>query len=229
MYSVGYIGFYGTSMITNSYTVLFFSLVAHAAQFAFLYIVENPHIDKTYNLIGPDKKHDDTREILQLYFRRDLIVFKNFDWFRTSDLFSVMVAAYSVCMALVVGPADNTFAICFYILHTLFWRFVHTFGLGSILHYQSTTKFWTKHFIKHGDSPREAFHHWKVLYNLTLSMTYVSFLICAVRLYSIPEDWTYGSILLRHTLGVVCSFYFFYPHCVIPSLTFTPTPIKNSS
>ncbi|CAJ0848508.1 6430_t:CDS:2, partial [Entrophospora sp. SA101] len=42
MYSVGYVGYYGISMITSSYTVLFVSLAAHAAQFAFLTIVENP-------------------------------------------------------------------------------------------------------------------------------------------------------------------------------------------
>src|SRR5436190_16754104 len=46
-------------MMTASYTVLFTSLIAHAAQFAFLVLVENPRssnpfctnvdIDKTYN------------------------------------------------------------------------------------------------------------------------------------------------------------------------------------
>lgn len=56
MYSVGYIGFYGTALIAKSYTVLFVSLLAHAAQFVFLYCVENPHIEKTYNILGPGKE-----------------------------------------------------------------------------------------------------------------------------------------------------------------------------
>lgn len=50
MYSIGYAGFYGISMMAASYEVLFISIAAHAAQFAFLVIVENPHIEKTYNL-----------------------------------------------------------------------------------------------------------------------------------------------------------------------------------
>ena len=65
MYSVGYIGFYGTALITKSYTVLFVSLLAHAAQFAFLFFVENPHIEKTYNLVGPGKRGNTTLETLE--------------------------------------------------------------------------------------------------------------------------------------------------------------------
>ncbi|KAJ3509898.1 hypothetical protein NLJ89_g4975 [Agrocybe chaxingu] len=48
MYSVGYAGYYGLSMISGSYAVLFASLVAHAAQFAFLVLFENPHIERMY-------------------------------------------------------------------------------------------------------------------------------------------------------------------------------------
>ncbi|WWC91952.1 uncharacterized protein L201_006904 [Kwoniella dendrophila CBS 6074] len=48
MYSVGYAGYYGLSMVVGSYTVLFASLAAHAAQFAFLLWFENPHIERTY-------------------------------------------------------------------------------------------------------------------------------------------------------------------------------------
>jgi phosphatidylethanolamine N-methyltransferase len=39
---VGYAGYYGLSLIVGSYLVLFASLAAHAAQFAFLAFFENP-------------------------------------------------------------------------------------------------------------------------------------------------------------------------------------------
>ncbi|PSN62282.1 phosphatidylethanolamine N-methyltransferas-like protein [Corynespora cassiicola Philippines] len=56
MYSVGYAGYYGISMMAASYKVLLISIIAHAAQFAFLILVENPHIEKTYNPPPPRKR-----------------------------------------------------------------------------------------------------------------------------------------------------------------------------
>ena len=113
MYSAGYSGFYGISMITNSYAVLFVSLAAHAAQFIFLYLVEEPHIKKTYGSgpKSPIRSDYRTYEILygrdsqQAYFRRDLIVFKNFDWFRSGDL----LLAWSVIITIGLGilPAST--------------------------------------------------------------------------------------------------------------------------
>ena len=40
--SVGYAGFYGLSLIVDSYALLFVSMAAHATQFAFLALFENP-------------------------------------------------------------------------------------------------------------------------------------------------------------------------------------------
>jgi phosphatidylethanolamine N-methyltransferase len=34
-------------------------------------------------------------------------------------------------------------------------------------------------------------------------MTYVTFLIASYKLYSLPSDWAYGTVLLRHTLGTL--------------------------
>ena len=40
--ALSYIGFYGVSLMTRSYTVLYVSLAAHLCQFLFLGYVENP-------------------------------------------------------------------------------------------------------------------------------------------------------------------------------------------
>ncbi|KAK9702221.1 phosphatidylethanolamine N-methyltransferase [Basidiobolus ranarum] len=41
-YNVGYVGYYGMSLITSSYAVLYGSLFAHVTQLLFLLLVENP-------------------------------------------------------------------------------------------------------------------------------------------------------------------------------------------
>jgi phosphatidylethanolamine N-methyltransferase len=91
MYSLGYAGYYGISLISRSYLVFFVSLAAHAAQFAFLVVVENPHIDKTYG-VDASSEHSESQgsgtmspqEIYRHYFRQDLIVFRNFNVLRAS-------------------------------------------------------------------------------------------------------------------------------------------------
>lgn len=42
LHSSGYAGYYGLSLISGSYAVLFVSIAGHAAQFGFLQFFENP-------------------------------------------------------------------------------------------------------------------------------------------------------------------------------------------
>ncbi|KAF9432528.1 phosphatidylethanolamine N-methyltransferase [Entomortierella beljakovae] len=246
MYSVGYAGYYGISLMTASYMVLFVSLFAHVAQFAFLTLVENPHIDKTYNPPLVHKRRTDalneqalnhaatttavpssppstsldssshfadsesaatlvpcgSKDMYNTYFRRDLIVFKNFDIFRSTDIFVALIIFYATVIPLLIsnmGPSFITFVI---VIQALFWRIFHSYVLGAVLKLQSDNKFYTKHFIKHGGTVHDAFDSWKAIFNLSSSMTYATFFLAAFKMYSIPDDWTYGTVLLRHVLGL---------------------------
>ncbi|KAF9932021.1 phosphatidylethanolamine N-methyltransferase [Linnemannia zychae] len=236
MYSVGYAGYYGISLITASYMVLFISLFAHAAQFAFLTIVENPHIDKTYNpplvhkkrtvvlseqalnashtsisttdsTVASDMNQTATlvpcgsKDMYSTYFRRDLIVFKNFDIFRSNDIFVALIIIYATIVPLLISNMGTSIITFTIVIQALLWRVFHSYVLGSVLRMQSINKFYTKHFIKHGGTVQDAFQSWKSIFNLSNSMTYATFFLAAFKMYSIPNDWTYGTVLLRHVLG----------------------------
>ncbi|KAI8895281.1 phospholipid methyltransferase-domain-containing protein [Globomyces pollinis-pini] len=222
MYSVGYIGYYGMALITQSYIVLFASLASHIAQIAFLYIIERPHakkINKRYtdhsnmnHLTLDQYDHDkEYARLLHLYFDHGMIVFKNINIFRTGDLLTLFIVFYTLFSSFSVGPINSTYTYIYYIGQPIFWRIIHTYGLGAILHLQKTNKFWTRRFIRHGEGLREAFHHWKILFNLTLTMSYVSFVICSYRCYFLPSDFGTDGILLRHTIGIL----FIALHCWI--------------
>ncbi|KAK3845361.1 MAG: phospholipid methyltransferase-domain-containing protein [Linnemannia gamsii] len=231
MYSVGYAGYYGISLMMASYMVLFVSLFAHAAQFVFLTLVENPHIDKTYNPPQVHKKRIDTtttattasdvstpvvvspinqtatlvptgsKDMYNTYFRRDLIVFKNFDIFRSNDIFVALIIFYATILPLLISNTGPRFMTFMMVIQALLWRIFHSYVLGAVLKQQSVNKFYTKHFIKHGGTVQDAFQSWKSIFNLSNSMTYATFFLAAWKMYSIPDDWTYGTVLLRHVLG----------------------------
>ncbi|KAF9126094.1 phosphatidylethanolamine N-methyltransferase, partial [Linnemannia schmuckeri] len=243
MYSVGYAGYYGISLMMASYMVLFVSLAAHAAQFVFLTLVENPHIDKTYNPPTVHKKRASvlvdsaantaapgtpilsaadvtatpvvapiaqaatlvpcgSKDMYNTYFRRDLIVFKNFDIFRSNDIFVALIIFYATVAPLLISNTGPRFLTFMMVIQAFLWRIFHSYVLGAVLKQQSVNKFYTKHFIKHGGTVQDAFQSWKSIFNLSNSMTYATFFLAAFKMYSIPDDWTYGTVLLRHVLGL---------------------------
>jgi Phospholipid methyltransferase len=130
---------------------------------------------------------------------RDLIVFHNFDPCRSADLSLLVIVLYTFSTLILTRgvPWGQTFIV----LQAITWRLLHSIGLGLILKFQSSDKLWTKHFIKHGSTPWEAWSQWKSIYNTSLCLTYVSFFLACLQNYHLPQDWTYGTVLLRHTLG----------------------------
>ncbi|KAF2703647.1 phosphatidylethanolamine N-methyltransferas-like protein [Pleomassaria siparia CBS 279.74] len=223
MYSVGYAGYYGISMMAASYKVLFISILAHAAQFAFLILVENPHIEKTYNPPPPRKRLDSqsmTTQERPMSSQSDgnlndgvpafdlsshpaqvhhIVGLQNMDLHRSIDVSVIFFQFYMFCFA---AFTPNTGLVrAFFLVNALIWRLWYSLGLGYHLDRQSKKKKWTRHFIKYGDSEEEAWRQWKYLYHLSMVMCHTSFVCAAWKLYSLPPDWTYGLTLLRHVVG----------------------------
>ncbi|KAK8191994.1 uncharacterized protein BKA78DRAFT_315532 [Phyllosticta capitalensis] len=168
MYSVGYAGFYGISLMAASYKVLFISIVAHAAQFAFLALTYNPPPPKKRTLTSGEA--DAARPKTPVLDAghpspvHQLLGWQNMDLHRLTNLSVVLFQLY---MAL-------------FIAHAVAWR----------IWYNSNRKSWTRHFIKYGESTEEAWRH--------TSMCHASFIAAAWKMYSLPPDWEYGMALLRH-------------------------------
>lgn len=224
MYSVGYAGYYGISMMAASYKVLFISIIAHAAQLTFLAWVESPHIERTYNAPPPLKRIDEVPELAQRpgYNSRaqssadvngsqavasskqpsavhNLIGLQNIDVHRVTDV-SVILLQLLMYTVAVLTPSTWTWQTLFVLSATL-WRLWYSIGIGYILDRQSNKKAWTRHFVKYGESSEEAWRQWKGIYHLSMVMCYTSFICAAWKMYGLPGDWSVGMAILRHVVG----------------------------
>jgi len=218
MYSVGYAGYYGISMMAASYRVLAISVIAHAAQFVFLAVVENPHIEKTYNPPTPcqhvpAKSSDNAEDVsgapaqevshaLEAEDRgvRTIASIRNFDLHDVVDVATVIISIQFVVLALFT-PSTIVWQTIF-VVNALLWRLWYSIGIGYILDQQSNGKKWHRHFIKFGKSFDEAWRQWKGIYHLSMIMSYASFIAAAWKMYFIPSDWSIGMATFRHVLGV---------------------------
>ncbi|TPX26739.1 phosphatidylethanolamine N-methyltransferase [Coccidioides immitis] len=222
MYSVGYAGYYGISLMAASYKVLFISILAHAAQFAFLVLVENPHIEKTYNAPPPRKRvvdHDtalhedvgsrsnsfnsDTTPPLPVPStaqpRSTHALVGSMDVHRVTDV-SVLLIHLLFFALTIITPSTPAYQF-FFVLNAAVWRIWYSAGIGYILDRQSTRKSWTRHFVKFGEGQDEAWRQWKGIYHLSMTTCYASFIAAAWKMYTLPQDWGYGLAILRHVLG----------------------------
>ncbi|KAL1837637.1 hypothetical protein VTJ49DRAFT_3557 [Mycothermus thermophilus] len=220
MYSIGYAGYYGISMMAASYDVLFISILAHAAQFAFLAIVENPHIEKTYNPPPPrpraqsevSSRSDGGNSEASSSVRRsptnpdapapvhNMLGLKNFDPFRVPDYTTLLLVFYLGALALVT-PSTPGYQAAF-VINAIVWRVWYSIGLGVILTKQSNEKRFTRHFLKYGETLGEAWRQWKAMYHISMSLCHASFLAACWKMYTYPEDWGYGWVLLKHVIGL---------------------------
>ncbi|CAG7957901.1 unnamed protein product [Penicillium salamii] len=228
MYSVGYAGYYGISLMAASYKVLFISIIAHAAQFAFLVLVENPHIDKTYNPPPPRKRSTCADSTVNLLSDLDtpnaptpsedlspnatpsysakppqavhnLLGLHNLDLHRTTDS-SIMLVQLLVFSITALTPSTPFYQLLFTFL-AVASRIWYSVGIGYLLRNQSNSKSWTRHFVKYGDTPYEAWNQWKGTYHLSMVLCYSSFIAAVWKMYTFPADWGYGLVLFRHILG----------------------------
>jgi phosphatidylethanolamine N-methyltransferase len=224
MYSVGYAGYYGISLMAASYKVLFISIVAHAAQFAFLVWVENPHIERTYNSPPPRRrlsvsdaprnkanKSDSQSSNSDNFWDsvdgrqmssdvHSILGIQNIDLYRTIDS-SVLVLQSFIFLLTILTP-NTPFHQALFVANAVVWRLWYSIGIGYMLNRQSEKKKWTRHFVKYGESTREAWRQWKGTYHLSMTLCYTSFVAAAWKMYSVPADWSYGWTLLKHVIGL---------------------------
>ncbi|MCJ1404034.1 phosphatidylethanolamine N-methyltransferase [Xylographa trunciseda] len=221
MYSVGYAGYYGISLMAASYNVLFISIIAHAAQFAFLVWVENPHIDKTYN--APPSRTRSSGPLIEIECAHtidsghvsgapplatinqpspvhNLLGIQNIDLYRTTDTSVILLLLYVLALTLLT-PSTPVLQSLF-VVNAAIWRLWYSLGIGYVLNRQSIKKKWTRHFLKYGENTEEAWRQWKGAYHLSMTMCYASFIAATWKLYLTPSDWSYGMALLKHVVGL---------------------------
>lgn len=215
MYSIGYLGYYGLSLITGDYQVLLVSILGHFLQFLFLKYVETPHIDRTYGQANDNVINGNTPATID-----DLIAKENFDYsrplistgmwltnfnkLRISDYFTVTTVLTIVAWYITYSPTRLTLFFLTFSIKFLEWVIV-----GTILYKQSEDKWFTKLFMKNGYTQLYSFQQWQFIYNFSLVLSYTLLTIQTinnVRMIPFKEE-TYTQLifgLLLCALQVWC-------------------------
>ncbi|KAI8923366.1 hypothetical protein BC831DRAFT_521762, partial [Entophlyctis helioformis] len=189
MYSIGYIGYYGVALITQSYTVLFVSLAAHICQALFLASGREAALGQTLRRSRASHRRVCCAEpvVIQKFFSRDP------DRAAQPRPVPLHGRADAVCVS-VHGPhgragrpiADEAWRFWFFVGQALVWRVLHTYVLGLILYLQSKHKFWSRHFIRHGRRPARGVPELESLHIARLALTHA--MVC--RLYNLSVTMT---------------------------------------
>ena len=207
MYTIGYAFFYGAALITRSYVVLYTSIAGHLMQLGFLALFETPHMKKIYPEMLGDEEESRRNSILydatNGYFRKDLLGWRNFNPLRFGDLATAALVAQMLLFYVFLPHSISCDRLV--VAQAVIWRLVQSGALGLILQRQSVSNWWVRVFVQHGRTEREAFDHWKGLYNLVHTMTWVSFTLGCWHLGHISQGQYYVPQTIGILLIMVCS------------------------
>lgn len=181
MYSIGYAGYYGLSLISGDYHVLLISIFGHLSQFLFLKYVESPHIERTYgNEDSTDSSIlssngncgvDDliTRENYD--YSRPLISIgvwlENFDKLRIGDIITVISILSLIVWYFTYQPSVITLFLLTFMVKLISWSFI-----SFILWKQHVSKWFTKLYLSNGYTQVYSYQQWQFLYNYSQTISY---------------------------------------------------------
>lgn len=181
MYSIGYAGYYGLSLITGDYHVLLISIFGHLSQFLFLKYVESPHIERTYgnedssdNSIlssrgncGIDdlitrENYDYSRPLISIGFWLE-----NFDKLRIGDIMTVLSIVSLIAWYSTYRPTVFSLFLLTFIVRFVSWSLI-----SFILWKQYVSKWFTKLYLSNGYTQVYSYQQWQFLYNYSQTISY---------------------------------------------------------
>lgn len=179
MYSIGYAGYYGLSLISGDYHVLLVSIIGHLSQFLFLKYVETPHIERTYGDDSADtileskgncaiddlitrENYDYSRPLISIGFWLE-----NFDKLRIGDIFTISYILGCIGWYLIYSPSDQVLFQLTFIIKLLSWGVI-----SGILWKQHVSKWFTKLYLSNGYTQVYSYQQWQFLYNFSQSISY---------------------------------------------------------
>ncbi|KAK5962538.1 phosphatidylethanolamine N-methyltransferase PWA37_000584 [Arxiozyma heterogenica] len=181
MYSIGYAGYYGLSLISGDYQVLLISIFGHLSQFLFLKYVENPHIERTYGNEGSSdssilsssgncgvddlitrENYDYSRPLISIGFWLE-----NFDKLRIGDITTVISILSLIAWYFEYQPSAFTLFLSTFMVKLVSWSLI-----SAILWKQHVSKWFTKLYLSNGYTQVYSYQQWQFLYNYSQTISY---------------------------------------------------------